>query len=383
MSSSPIQRAFKVWRIWLAVIAGLTFSAWMLYQNLSEAHYVETVPHTGTHAWFDVNKNGIKESSEFYPGGTQNFEKETFSTLIKSLDWGFQSIVFLLFAILFMFGRDLAYMWRIRVLTENKLTRKAAFHTIMLWEFASALSPGIVGGSAVAMFILQREKIALGKASSIVIVTALMDNLFYICLIPLVFIFVGTTQLFPAISGVETLFWIGYGVIGLVCVLLFSSIFLFPKLISSLLHFVFRFPFLHKWKQKALRTGFEIEQTSAEFKDQKPRFWFQVALSTFLSWTSRYLVINCILAAFIHLHFSDHLFLFAKQLVLWLFMLISPTPGASGLAEYAFGELMVDFSNNGLLIIALAILWRLISYFPYLIIGSLILPKWLRKKQND
>jgi uncharacterized protein (TIRG00374 family) len=63
-------------------------------------------------------------------------------------------------------------------------------------------------------------------------------------------------------------------------------------------------------------------------------------------------------------------------------MHISPTPGGSGVAEYAFGELMATFSKSMFLITSLAIIWRLISYFPYLIIGSILLPKWLKSKQR-
>jgi hypothetical protein len=76
----------------------------------------------------------------------------------------------------------------------------------------------------------------------------------------------------------------------------------------------------------------------------------------------------------------DHLLILGKQLVLWLLMRVSPTPGGSGIAEYAFGELMVTFSQSALLLAALAILWRLISYFPYLFIGAVLLPRWLRNK---
>jgi hypothetical protein len=41
---------------------------------------------------------------------------------------------------------------------------------------------------------------------------------------------------------------------------------------------------------------------------------------------------------------------------------------------------MSDFSHSALLLAGLALIWRLISYFPYLVIGALILPKWLKKK---
>ena len=55
--------------------------------------------------------------------------------------------------------RDLGYMYRIRVLTDKYLSWRKSFDVIMLWEFASALTPSVVGGSGIAIFILNREKI--------------------------------------------------------------------------------------------------------------------------------------------------------------------------------------------------------------------------------
>jgi len=71
-----------------------------------------------------------------------------------------------------------------------------------------------------------------------------------------------------------------------------------------------------------------------------------------------------------------------KQFVLWLFMLVSPTPGGSGVAEYAFGELLGDFGASAILLAGMAILWRLISYFPYLFIGAVVLPAWIRRTKK-
>jgi uncharacterized protein (TIRG00374 family) len=92
-------------------------------------------------------------------------------------------------------------------------------------------------------------------------------------------------------------------------------------------------------------------------------------------------VINALLQAFLHLKAFDHLIILGKQFVLWLFMRMSPTPGGSGVAEYAFGELLAPFSQSALLLVGLAILWRLISYFPYLFIGAFILPRWLKRQR--
>lgn len=63
---------------------------------------------------------------------------------------------------------------------------------------------------------------------------------------------------------------------------------------------------------------------------------------------------------------------------MFVMMIISPTPGSSGVAEFIFSELLQDLTPVGLGI-ALAALWRLISYYPYLLIGVLVLPRWLRR----
>jgi uncharacterized protein (TIRG00374 family) len=253
----------------------------------------------------------------------------------------------------------------------------------MLWEFASALSPGVVGGAAVAMFILIREKIALGRSTAIVIITAMLDNLFYVLMIPLVFLFIDQNQLFPHETGsglaVKWVFWIGFSAILSVCLFLFASIFIAPKLATRFLSFVFRFPLLKRWREAAIQTGKDIEVSSKELSKEKLSFWLKVFGATCGSWISRYLVINAILQAFLKLGFIDHIMILGKQLVLWLFMLVSPTPGGSGVAEYAFGELLSSFSSSALLLAALAILWRLISYFPYLFIGAFLLPRWITR----
>jgi uncharacterized protein (TIRG00374 family) len=151
-------------------------------------------------------------------------------------------------------------------------------------------------------------------------------------------------------------------------------------LAATILKTIFSIPFLNKWQDLAIQTGTELQLASSELKKENAIFWFKAMFATFFSWTSRYLVINCILNAFIEMDFLDNVLLLGKQLVLWLLMMISPTPGGSGVAEFAFGELLATFSSSAILIAALALIWRLISYFPYLFIGVIVLPKWLKKK---
>jgi uncharacterized membrane protein YbhN (UPF0104 family) len=211
-----------------------------------------------------------------------------------------------------------------------------------------------------------------------------MDNLFFVLTIPIVFLFIDAEALFPSSltlsSGAQTVFWIGYLIILFICLFMFVSLFVFPKLAGWVLGSLFSLPFLKRWKDGVIKTGQDVELSSGELKKEPVLFWLGVFGSTCGSWASRYLVINALLQAFLHLSAFDHIMIFGKQFVLWLFMRMSPTPGGSGVAEYAFGELLGPFSQSALLLVGLAILWRLISYFPYLFIGAVLLPKWLKKK---
>ena len=380
-----MEKTFTSWKIYLAIIFGLTIVCWMIYRSIEQPHFIES-KNQGNYCWVDANHNkqvDFSHPSEFKKCKSGNYKKERFTDIFGQIQWNYKSIAWLILAFICMFGRDIAYMFRIRTLTYQELSWKSAFNVILIWEFASAISPGVVGGVSVAMFILNKEKIALGRSTSIVIITALLDNLFFLILIPIVFIFVDPKVLFPTSSaldkGVSLVFWGGFTLILIICIILFIGIFIHPQVIGKLLSFICKLPFLNRFAPKVARLDADIQTTSRELRNENIAFWFKSFGSTFVSWTCRYLVINCIMAAFISLSFFDHFFILGKQLVLWLFMHISPTPGGSGVAEYAFGELMASFSKSMLLITGLAILWRLISYFPYLIIGSILVPKWIKK----
>jgi uncharacterized protein (TIRG00374 family) len=391
MQKAPIvQKSFSSWKIKLAILLGVGISLWMLYRGISEERFIPVENKSGDYNWIDANGDGKVNSNlsaEFNAVPNGDYVKQTFTDALSTIRWNSKTFLWLGVALLFMVGRDFFYMLRIRLLTHKELTWKSSFSVIMLWEFASALSPGVVGGAAVAMFILKREKIALGRSTAIVLITTLFDNLFYIVLIPFVFLFIGQADLFPAETAsaltVQYVFWIGFSVILFLSLFLFIAIFIAPKLAGKVLVAICSLPFLRKWLDRAAKTGEDIVIAAEVFKKERFTYWIQLFFITCGSWISRYLVINAVLQAFLVIGFMYHILILGKQLVLWLFMLISPTPGASGVAEYAFGELLSGFSESALLLATMAIIWRLISYFPYLFIGAVLLPRWMSMKNKE
>jgi uncharacterized protein (TIRG00374 family) len=296
-------------------------------------------------------------------------------------------ILMLVLALVFGALRDVGYMFRLRTLSEKQISWRNVFDDIMLWEFSSALTPSVVGGSGVAIFILNKEGLKLGRSTAIVMITAFLDELFYVVMVPLLFLFAGA-NLFPSTVpemdvlgyslGIKQVFWIGYGFMIFLISIIFFGIFISPKGFKWLLETIFRLPFLKRWRAGATETGDEVITTSRELKGQPFVFWLKTFGSTALSWTSRFLVANFLIMAFSALSLSDNIMVLSRQLIMWVIMLISPTPGSAGVAELAFGSFLDEFSPLGLGIV-LAVLWRLFTYYPYLFLGAFVLPNWIQR----
>lgn len=314
----------------------------------------------------------------------KEFNPETFN----AFQFTYYSVFWLLISVLMMGLRDFGYMLRIRILTQNDLSWKKAFQIIMLWEFTSAITPSAVGGTSVAIFFVNKEGIKLGRATGVVMITSFLDELFFVLIAPLVLLILGTGNLFDLSENAGTLqtqflriAWIGYLVKLAYIVLLSYGLFFNPRGLKWLLLFLFKLPIIRKWRPQANETGNDLIQTSLYFKNWPFQKWMKAFGATSLSWIARYWVVNTLIVSFFglaHLGFFDHLVVFGKQLVMWIMMLVSPTPGGSGFAEYVFKEFLSNYVPVGAGI-TLALLWRLISYYPYLVIGAFVVPKWISK----
>lgn len=310
---------------------------------------------------------------------------------INTLAPGWSSFLFFIIALLLVALRDLAYMYRIRLLTGYELSWRKSFQVIFLWEFASSVTPSVVGGSAIAVFILIKEKIAAGRSAAIVMVTALLDELFYIIMVPVVFLIagfdrlmvVGSTFNFLGIGfGPMGIFLVGYFIISILTLLLSYGVLVNPSAVKWLLIKATALPFLTKFRSGAEETGNQIILASSELKGRDIGFWLKAFGATFLSWTARFWVVNFLIMGFTGLiPVSDNLLIYARQLMMWVIMLVSPTPGGSGIAEYFFPIFLREFiaGPTGDLTTLVAFAWRLITYYPYLIIGAFVLPFWLRR----
>lgn len=392
LEEDRISKKLSVRRILIPILLGLGAATYLLVSNLTATRFHEVDPGQGTHRWVDNDDDGkvdLEDPAEFEKVEEGDYELTSYKDILSRIEWGWLPSFWILMALLMMVVRDLAYMYRIRVMTDKELSWRQTFDVIMLWEFSSAITPSIVGGTGLAMFIVNREGVRMGKSTAVVMTTAMMDELFYIVMVPTLLLFVGTAQLFPedlqsSLLGFEfntvAIFWVGYFFLMLLTLIITAGIFFLPRTIKYWLLKICKLPFLRKWRYKAMETGNDLLISSYELRGKGPIFWVRVFLATVFSWTGRYWVVNFLILAFATsaIPISEHLLIYARQLVVWVIMLISPTPGGSGVAEVAFSGFLEEMIPLGLTG-AMAFLWRLISYYPYLFIGAVILPRWLRK----
>jgi uncharacterized protein (TIRG00374 family) len=321
----------------------------------------------------------------------RNFNPEAF----RNIDWTWSSFLWITMALMMMVVRDGAYMIRIRALTDQELSWRQSFNVIMLWEFASALAPGMLGGGFVfAIFILNREKINMGRSITAIMLSSFQDGVFLAIMAPLVYFTIGHDRLFSTIDmenmspvkfgeGFFYSFWAIYFIIVAYKVFVAYALFINPRFIKGLLIKMFSLPFLRRWKRNALETGNQLIIASNGLKNKNSKFWFNSFAGTFLSWTARYSIVNCLILAFHNVPVENFL-IFARQVIMGIIILFSPTPGGSGIAEFMFSDFLGEFIPHGLSA-TLGLLWRLVSYYPYLFIGAIILPKWIRGhyRKND
>ncbi len=340
-------KKFSIWKIILPTLLGMGVVFYLLWKDLLNS------------------ENG-------------NFEN------LKQISVSWHMFFWIFIALLLMVGRDLGFTIRYRYLTEKLLSWKQCIKVTLLAEFGTAITPSSVGGSSMAVLFLAKENISVGKSASMVFVTMLLDEMFFVVTFPLLLLFVPVSDLFSDISALETsilsLFIVAYLVKLGICICLITGLFIKPEAIKWLLVRIFRLRLLRKWQRGAEKVGNDIILSSSELKGKGFSYWITLVLATVLSWCSRYLVVNALFMAFFAV--EDHLLIFARQFVMWILMIISITPGGSGLTEIIFQKyLSVLIPIAGLAPIVL-FLWRLLSYYNYLFIGALIIPRWVKNSFN-
>lgn len=299
----------------------------------------------------------------------------------RSIRWDATAFAGIALALFAVGGRELGLTWRFRALTERQLSWRRAFIVAMLCEFTSSVTPTTAGGGAMSMVFMKREGIPMSRGAVLTISTLFLDEAFFVVMCPLLFLFIPGNQIFgfaPGTvgAGIRVAFWIVYVIICLIAIALFWSIFVRPGAIGTFLASVTRLRPLRRWHRDAVELRSGMVATGIDLRRRPAGWWTQSIAATVMTWVCRYLVVNALFLGFAPE--ASQGVVFARQGVVWTLLTVSPTPGGSGLSEWLFASYYGDLIADASMVLVIAVIWRLITYYIYLAAGAFVIPAWLR-----
>lgn len=310
------------------------------------------------------------------------FQREFNTAVLEEIHFDAHTVGGLLLAALAVCGRDFGLTWRFRSITDGQLSWRRAFQVDLMCAFTSAITPSAVGGSPAAIFYLTREGISAGRAATLTLTTLMLDELFFVLFCPVIVLTIPFAQLFGdgdnmVVDSVKVIFWVVYSIIVVYTFVLYAGILWRPKAVAGVFHRLFGVRMLRRWQPKIDNMTANMTATSEAVRSRPARWWAKVFGATVVSWFSRYFVVNALFWAFVPS--ADGFLVFGRQFVVWVVLMVSPTPGGSGVSEWLFSTYYGDLIGNASMALLLAVVWRLFSYYVYLFAGAVLAPRYFRK----
>ncbi len=290
----------------------------------------------------------------------------------------------LLVTLLLLFCKDFFNMLRLRLLSGGEFSLGAAVYVVLLWEFAIAVTPPVIGATAVLIFIMFKEGLSLGKALAYTLLAAMMDNFFFLTASPLAIWFSdgavlpSNTEVASSLgNSLSYFFWLSYGLIAWYTFQMSAAVLFFPKTIRRILTWLMSLKWLRKWQGAVVKQSKELELASKVLKGKKLSYWLSLIGCTYLVWAMKYAIVNALMAGFVPMGLAEHALALGRHVIMWVVMLVSPSPGNAGSAEIIFPAFYQDFLGEYTFITSL--IWRMVTFYPYLLIGAVLLPRWTKR----
>lgn len=306
----------------------------------------------------------------------------------RAIHWTTQAFLWILAAFVLLVIRHIFYSFRLRTLTHEIFSWRKCAELIVLWEFSAALTPTSKGGPFVMLFVLTKEKLSAGRTAAAVFYTMVCDSGFFVLLLPILLGIYGPPMLYPGMKSFRDVglasgtFFVTYSLmLSYWCVLVFLLL-IRPRFAKIALHWLAQRRILRKFAPKLALLGDEFTLAAEELQQQNWRYHLKVVIGTIGAWTSKFIMINCLIIAIVPstpIDGGTQAFIYARMIAMFIIMAFSPTPGGAGLAEMALVGFISDYVPTGIGLVV-ALLWRGMAYYGYLLLGAIIVPAWVAAK---
>lgn len=305
----------------------------------------------------------------------------------REIKWTGNAFAWIGLSVLLLLVRHFFYSFRLRTITGKFFTWRKCIELMVIWEFSSTVTPTSKGGPFVMLFVLTREKLAAGRTAAAVFYVMILDSAFFIISLPILLSIYGPSMLYPGMKNFGDLelasgtFFVTYGLMLSYLIVLVFFLLIRPGYSKTALGWLARRRFLKKWSPRLTLLGNEFALAAHEIRRRDWRYHLQVIIGTLGAWTCKFAMINCLIIAVVPSTPVDgytQAFIYARLVAMFTIMSFSPTPGGAGLAEMALVGFIADYVPKGIGLVV-ALLWRGMAYYGYLLLGAIILPGWVAK----
>lgn len=302
--------------------------------------------------------------------------KDNFTNIINALST--MDYKYILLAIFFFFLSIIlkAYVNYKSVADKSKINLKEAIKHNLIAQFFNGITPFSTGGQPMEIYMLTEHDIKTSQATNITI----QNFIFYqtaLVIYGIIAVWYNSMfHIFPKVPVLRKFVLIGFIINVLVVIVLFLITFS-KKTTKSISNFVIVIlgklkivKDINQTKDKVDNKLQEFHEGAKQLRTRKKLFFGGIVLNL-LSLTCLYIIplfIVYSLHDFISLNPADTLTASAYVLIIGSFV---PIPGASGGIEYGFLKFYGNFLAPDI-VAAVLLVWRFITYYLGMIIGSII-----------
>jgi len=296
------------------------------------------------------------------------FTPESWQYLVRVPVWGIALLLSALSLYWFCGGLRTAVLTR---LTGAELSVSQGVRCHLMGTFSSVITPAGGGNALGVTWLLHHYGVALPRAVLVNVLITVTDMSFFAWSVPLAVVWLAKRGVQLPIDNPS--WWVaGFAAVAFSASLLLSfRLYWLTAVVRRGLRWrgLLRWRRLARWRKGVLGFLEQLEQASALFARTPWRMHLQLHALSALFWVVRFMVFNAAAVA-VGLA-AGQLELLAAHDVIHALAFLMPTPGASGYVEAAFGWLLKSFTDPERLA-ATVILWRLVSYYLYFLVGPFI-----------
>lgn len=303
--------------------------------------------------------------------------KDNFASIINALST--MDYKYILIAILFFFLSIIlkAYINYKSVADKRKITFIEAIKHNLITQFFNGITPFSTGGQPMEIYMLTEHGIKTSQATNITIQNFIFYQTALVIYGVIAVCYNAIFHIFPNVPILRRLVLLGFIINVLVVIILFFVTFS-QNTTRSISHFFIKILRKLKLIKDINKTKIKVDNKLQEFHDgakelrSRKKLFLGGVIINLLSLTCLYIIplfIVFSLHDFTSLNIADTLTASAYVLIIGAFV---PIPGASGGIEYGFLKFYGNFLEADT-VAAVLIVWRFITYYLGMMVGSIIL----------